>query len=65
VSDSDHLIPRPDRIRVALAKDLIADVRRFDDHLAANAKTITALFDEHGTRLREIDGVGRWFFRTA
>jgi hypothetical protein len=50
---------------VALAKDLIADVRRFDDHLAANAKMITALFDEHGTRLREIDGVGRWFFRTA
>lgn len=48
----------PDRIRVALAKDLIADVRRFDDQLAANAKTMTALLDEHGTRLREIDGVG-------
>jgi hypothetical protein len=43
---------------VALAKDLIADVRRFDDQLAANAKTMTALLDEHGTRLREIDGVG-------
>ena len=48
----------PDRIRVALAKDLIADIRRFDDQLAANAKTMTALLDEHGTRLREIDGVG-------
>ena len=48
----------PDRIRVALAKDLIADIRRFDEQLAANAKTMTALLDEHGTRLREIDGVG-------
>ena len=43
---------------MALAKDLIADIRRFDDQLAANAKTMTALLDEHGTRLREIDGVG-------
>ena len=48
----------PDRIRVALARDLVTDVRRFDDQLAANAKTMTALLDEHGTRLREIDGVG-------
>ena len=48
----------PDRIRVALAKDLIADLRRFDEQLDANAKTMTALLDEHGTRLREIDGVG-------
>jgi transposase len=48
----------PNRIRVALAKELIADVRRFDDQLAANAKTMTALLDEHGTRLREVDGVG-------
>jgi transposase len=48
----------PDRIRLALAKDLIADLRRFDAQLAANAVTVTALLDEHGTRLREIDGVG-------
>jgi transposase len=48
----------PDRIRVELAKELIADVRRFDEQMAANAKTMTALLDEHGTRLREIDGVG-------
>ncbi len=41
-----------------LAKELIADVRRFDDQLAANAATMTALLDEHGTRLRQIDGVG-------
>ncbi|WP_099042698.1 IS110 family transposase [Mycobacterium neglectum] len=48
----------PDRIRVELAKELIADVRRFDDQLAANTKTMMELLDEHGTRLREIDGVG-------
>jgi transposase len=47
-----------DRVRVALAKDLIADVGRFDQQLAANTSTMTALLDEHGTRLREIDGVG-------
>lgn len=47
-----------DRVRVALAKDLIADVRRFDQQLAANTATITELLDEHGTRLREIPGVG-------
>jgi transposase len=48
----------PDRIRVELAKELIADIRRFDEQLGSNAKTMTALLDEHGTRLREIDGVG-------
>src|SRR5205823_1185381 len=47
-----------DRVRVTLAKDLIADVRRFDQQLAANAATIKELLDEHGTRLREIAGVG-------
>jgi hypothetical protein len=36
---------------VELAKELIADVRRFDEQLAANAATMTALLDEHGTRL--------------
>ena len=48
----------PDRIRLELAKELIADVRRFDDQLKANAAKIAVLLDEHGTRLREIDGVG-------
>jgi transposase len=48
----------PDRIRVALAKDLVADVRRFDEQLKANAAKIASLLDEHGTRLREIDGIG-------
>jgi transposase len=48
----------PDRIRVELAKDLIADVRRFDEQLKANAAKLAVLLDEHGTRLREIDGVG-------
>jgi hypothetical protein len=49
---------RPDRIRVGLAKDLIADVRRFDEQLKANTAKLAALLDEHGTRLRETDGVG-------
>jgi transposase len=48
----------PDRTRVELAKELIADVRRFDEQLGANAAKMTVLLDEHGTRLREINGVG-------
>jgi transposase len=48
----------PDRIRVELAKELIADVRRFDEQLGANAAKVAVLLDEHGTRLREVDGVG-------
>jgi transposase len=48
----------PDRIQVELAKELIADVRRLDEQLGANAAKMTVLLDEHGTRLREIDGVG-------
>ena len=53
-----------------LAEDLIADVRRLDDQLAANAKKMTALLDEHGTRLRDVDGIGpvlaaRLFGRTG
>jgi transposase len=47
-----------DRIRVQLAKDLIADIVSIDRQLAVNAKMTTALLDEHGTTLREIDGVG-------
>lgn len=48
----------PDRIRVELARDLIADVRRFDEQLGATTATMIALLDEHGTRLREVDGIG-------
>lgn len=48
----------PDRTRAELAKELIADVRRFDEQLKANATKIAVLLDEHGTTLREIDGVG-------
>ena len=48
----------PDRIRVELAKDLVADVRRLDEQLTANAAKMTALLDEHGTRLRDVDGIG-------
>ncbi|MDE1675408.1 transposase [Nocardia gipuzkoensis] len=47
-----------DRVRVGLCKDLIADVRRLDQQLAANQKDIDRLLDEHGTRLRELDGIG-------
>lgn len=48
----------PDRVRFELAKKLIGDVRRYDEQLAVNGKKITALLDEHGTRLVEIDGFG-------
>lgn len=48
----------PDRVRLELAKDLIADIVRFDRQLAANTTKAGALLDEHGTTLRQIDGVG-------
>ena len=48
----------PDRTRVDLAKELIADVRRFDKQIKANEAKIAVLLDEHGTTLREVDGVG-------
>ncbi|NMM90727.1 IS110 family transposase [Rhodococcus sp. SRB_17] len=48
----------PDKIRLELAKALITDFERFDQQLATNSRKITALLDEHGTRLRIIDGVG-------
>ena len=47
-----------DRVRVSLCKDLIADVRRLDQQLATNQKDLDGLLDEHGTRLRTIDGIG-------
>lgn len=47
-----------ERVRLQLCRELITDIRRLDAHLADNQTQITALLDEHGTRLREIDGVG-------
>ncbi|MEE2031274.1 IS110 family transposase [Rhodococcus sp. CC-R104] len=47
-----------DRMRVGLCRDLIADIRRLDIQLAANEKQMSATLDEHGTHLREIDGIG-------
>ncbi|MDT2009905.1 IS110 family transposase [Rhodococcus opacus] len=47
-----------DRTRVGLCRDLIADIRRLDDQLAANEKQMTQVLDEHDTRLREVDGIG-------
>jgi transposase len=37
---------------------LIADIRRIDQQLADNQAEATRLLDKHGTRLREIVGVG-------
>ena len=47
-----------ERVRLMLCRELIGDIRRLDAQLADNQAQITALLDEHGTRLREIDGVG-------
>jgi transposase len=47
-----------DRMRVGLCRELIADIRRLDDQLAANEKHMSQALDEHGTRLREVDGIG-------
>nr|AIU93883.1 hypothetical protein LRS1606.449 [Rhodococcus sp. NS1] len=47
-----------DRMRVGLCRGLIADIRRLDGQLAANEKQMSATLDEHGTRLRDIDGIG-------
>lgn len=46
-----------DRIRVGLCRDLIADIRRLDDQLSTNEKQMTQALDEHGTRLRDVDGI--------
>ncbi|MDV6278872.1 transposase, partial [Rhodococcus erythropolis] len=47
-----------DRIRVGLCRDLIADIRRLDGQLTTNEKQMTQALDEHGTRLRDVDGIG-------
>jgi transposase len=48
----------PERVRLQLCRELIADVRRLDQQLADNQAEATRLLDEHGTPLREIDGIG-------
>ena len=47
-----------ERVRLQLCRDLISDIRRLDAQLVDNEAEITALLDEHGTGLRQIDGVG-------
>ena len=47
-----------DRVRKSLARDLLADIRRYDTQLADNATTMDELLDLHGTTLRTIPGVG-------
>ncbi|CCW12314.1 IS110 family transposase [Rhodococcus aetherivorans] len=47
-----------DRTRVGLCRNLIADIRRLDTQLAANEKQMADALDEHGSRLREVDGIG-------
>ncbi|MEV0539713.1 transposase [Nocardia salmonicida] len=53
--------PRPvtatGRVRKSVAKDLVADIKRYDIQLADNAAAMSELLDLHGTRLREIAGV--------
>lgn len=47
-----------ERTRKQLAHDLVRDVRAVDASLVDIEKPMTAVLDEHGTRLREIDGIG-------
>lgn len=47
-----------DTQRLVLVRDLIDDLRRFDRQLRSNSAQAKKLLDEHGTRLREIDGIG-------
>lgn len=47
-----------DQTRLGLCRDLIADIRRLDTALTRNEKHMAAALDEHGTRLREVDGIG-------
>jgi transposase len=47
-----------DRVRKELAKDLVADIKRYDTQLAANSHQMDLILDEHGTTLRDIPGIG-------
>lgn len=46
------------RTRKDLAQDLVRELRAADTSLADVEKPMTAALDDHGTRLREIDGIG-------
>jgi transposase len=47
-----------DRVRKELAKDLVADIKRYDTQLAENSRQMDLVLDEHGTTLRDIPGIG-------
>ena len=47
-----------ERTRKELAQDLVRELRAADASLADIEKRMTVALDEHGTRLREIDGIG-------
>ncbi len=47
-----------ERARKELAQDLVRDLRAVDTGLADIEKRMTVALDEHGTRLRSVDGVG-------
>ena len=47
-----------ERARKELAQDLVRDLRAVDASLADIEKRMSDALDDHGTRLREVDGVG-------
>ena len=47
-----------ERIRKALAQDMVRDIRRLDTALADLASQMTAALNECGTQLLDVDGVG-------
>lgn len=47
-----------ERTRKELAQDLVREIRTVDASLAGIERRMTGVLDDHGTRLREIDGVG-------
>jgi transposase len=53
-----HPTTRVDEQRKALARDLVADLRRLDSALKRNATDIAAAVTAHGTTLTQIHGVG-------
>lgn len=47
-----------ERTRRELAQDLVRDPRAVDERLADIERRMAAALDDHGSRLREVDGVG-------
>lgn len=47
-----------DRVRISLAKELVSDIKRYDDQLAENASAMDELLNLHDTTLRQIPGIG-------